>query len=292
MTMRTYIKGIIPNTNEPTDKLYINDLDRVSPGMSGFFSDADARAIITEYRNSNDLKLRDKIIRTYGRYVVSIAKNYQSQGLPLCDLISEGIIGLISAIENFDLSNDTQFMTYANVVVSRQMREALDQFNLPVKVPKNIRNQQRKVKSIVESMQLAGASDDEIMDKFLDNEINMECYYNPGLFSKINVGNYLSEEEYDSDSDSTFVSDSDPLADLSKQDLIKDIRRIFRKRLTKTESKVLKLFFGIDHPFSIQSTADLGKRLGMSGERARQIKESGLEKLRSDDCRKILIKYL
>jgi RNA polymerase primary sigma factor len=290
--MRTYVKGIIPNTTDPTDKMYINDIDKVSPGINGFLTDAEARVLLTKYKSGVDTdSTRTLLIHTYGRYVVSIAKVYQSQGLPLCDLISEGILGLISALDNFDLSNDTQFMTYAGVVISRQMREALDLFNLPVKVPKNIRNQHRKVKSTIEAMQLEGADEDTIRDKFIDNSVDIEFYYNPGLFSKINSSSALSDEE-ETEIDALFVSDCDPLEELTKQDLAKDIKRVFKKKLTKTEIKILKLYFGLDHPYRIQSTADLGKRLGMSGERARQIKEAGLQKLRSDDCRKILIKYL
>lgn len=290
--MRTYVKGLIPNTNDSADKLYISDLDKVSPGINGFLTDAEVRKLLTEYKKDNNNKLREQLIHTYGRYVVSIAKIYQSQGLPLCDLISEGMLGLISAIDGFDLNNETQFMTYAGVVISRSMREALDLFNLPVKVPKNIRNQHRRVRSTIEEMQLAGATEDQIQDKFLDNEVDLEFYHNPGLFSKVTNNIGLSEEDSDGDVEALFVSDDDPTAELTRQDLAKDIKRIFKKRLTKTETKILKLYFGLDYPYRIQSTADLGKRLGMSGERARQIKESGLQKLRSDDCRKILIKYL
>lgn len=290
--MRTYVKGLIPNSEELTDKLYISDIDKVSPGIAGFLSDSQVRTLIKKFRTTKDESVRVRLIYTFGRYVVSIAKNYQNQGLPLCDLISEGIIGLIGAIDNFDLENETQFMTYANVVISRQMREALDQFNLPVKVPKNIRNQHRKVRSVTEEMQMKGYPEDEIREVFLDNAIDLECYYNPGLFSKINVGSSNSEDDYESDIDNIFISDDEPDAKLTRQDLKKDISRIFRKRLTKTEAKILRFYFGIDQPYQIVSTADLGKRLGMSGERARQLKESGLEKLRSNDCRKILVKYL
>jgi RNA polymerase primary sigma factor len=290
--MRTYVKGIIPNSSELVDKLYISDLDKVSPGIDGFLTDANARKLIKELRDTKNEQIRTELIYTFGRYVVSIAKNYQNQGSPLCDLISEGIIGLMVAIDNFDLDNATQFMTYAGVVVSRYMRESLDQFNLPVKVPKNIRNQHRKVRTAIELMQMKGCLEDEIHDKFIDNEIDLECYYNPGLFSKINVGSESSEEDRDADMDMFFLSDDDPSAKLTRQDLRKDISRIFKKRLTKMEAKILRLYFGIDQPYQIVSTADLGARLGMSGERARQIKETGLEKLRSEDCRKILIKYL
>jgi RNA polymerase primary sigma factor len=290
--MRTYVKGLIPTSDDMTDKLYISDIDKVSPGLSGFLTDPAVRVIIKEYKDTKDLKIREQLIHTFGRYVVSIAKNYQNQGLPLCDLISEGMIGLISAIENFDLANETQFMTYANVVISRQMREALDQFNLPVKVPKNIRNQHRKVRTRVEELQIIGTDEDDIQDKFLDNEIDLEYYYNPGLFSKLSVGSVGSDDDQNEDMESIFVSDDVPDSKLTRLDLKRDVSRIFKRRLTKIEAKVLRLYFGIDQPYQIVSTADLGKRLGMSGERARQIKEAGLQKLRAADCREILIKYL
>lgn len=290
--MRTYVKGLIPINMEAIDKMYINDVDRVSPGNSGFLTDAETRVLLTQYEVDKSLKVRDELIHTFGRYVVSIAKNYQNQGLPLCDLIAEGMLGLMMAIDNFDLNNVTQFMTYANVCISRSMREALDQFNFPVKVPKNIRNQHRKVKTLTESMQLEGYLEDEIQDKFIDNAINVECFYNPGLFSKVSVGMSGGEDELIDESDLYFISDDVPDAKLIKQDLKREIARIFRKRLTRVEAKVLRLYFGIDQPYRIVSIADLGAKLGMSGERARQIREAGLEKLRADDCKKILAKYL
>jgi RNA polymerase primary sigma factor len=290
--MRTYVKGIIPNSADLSDRLYISDLDKVSPGIEGFLSDREVRAMILNFRLTEDQTVRKEFVHTFGRYVVSIAKNYQNQGLPLCDLISEGMIGLMTALDNFDLNNETQFMTYANVVISRCMREALDLTNLPVKVPKNIRNQQRKVKSITEFMQMTGQAEELIQDRFCENEIDLECYCNPGLFSKVNVGLSSIEEDNDTDIESYFVSTDSPDSRLMRQDLKKDVARVLKQRLTKTEAKILRLFFGIDQPYRIVSTADLGARCNMSGERARQLKESGLQKLRDDECRKILIKYL
>ena len=290
--MRTYVKGLIPINMDVVDRMYVNDVDKISPGVDGFLTDIKVRVLLSQYKETKDMIIRNELIHTFGRYVVSIAKNYQNRGLPLCDLISEGMIGLVMSIDTFDLKKETQFMTYANVCISRAMREALDQFNLPVKVPKNIRNQHRKVRTLTETMQLNGCSEDEIQDKFIDDVVNAEYYYNPGLFSKINVGSSSNEDEVIDETDIYFVSDDEPDAKLIRQDLKKDIVRIFRKRLTKTEAKVLRLFFGIDQPYRIVSIADLGAKLGMSGERARQIREAGLEKLRADDCKKILAKYL
>lgn len=291
--MRTYVKDNVPDIVELTDKMYIRDLDRVSPGSDGFFTDEAIREQIRLYRETNDNSIRTNIINTYGRYVVSIAKNYQRMGVPLCDLITEGMIGLINAIVHFDLENQTKFITYSNNIISRQIREALDQFNLPVKVPKNIRNQHRKVRTLIEEKFLLGEDEDAIIDKVIDDEISYEYYLNQGLYSKVLVGNSQTDDsQCENLEDIYFISDEAPDKRLTKVDLKREIARIFRKKLTKTEAKVLRLYFGIDSPYAVNSTADLGAKLGMSGERARQIKEAGLAKLRSADCKKILANYL
>lgn len=291
--MRTYVKDIVPDIVELTDKMYIKDLDRVGPGPEGFFTDEDVREQLRLYRLTSDETIKTRIITTYGRYVVSIAKNYQRMGLPLCDLITEGMIGLMNAITHFDLNNQTKFVTYSNNIISRQIREALDQFNLPVKVPKNIRNQHRKVRTLIEEKSLLSNNEEEIVDEVMDNEISYEYYLNQGLFSKISVGYQQADSTLSENlEDVYFISDDSPDKKLVKVDLKKDISRVFKRKLTKIEAKVLRLYFGIDSPYAISSTTDLGAKLGMSGERVRQIKEAGLAKLRGTDCKNILVKYL
>lgn len=281
-----------------SDRMYISDIENNSP--EDFYTDEAVRTVIKDYRESGDEDLHTAIVHNYGKYVVSIAKNYQDQGLPLADLISEGMIGLINAIDKFDIENITKFVTYSNTVISRQIREALDEFNYPTKVPKNIRNEIHKAKELQHRMAMEGKSNDDVINTVAENSGDERAYnrysryvMNPGLYRGVNLSEKLSDEDESYTLEALMQSDSaDPDALLVAEDLRSDIQRIFKSELTSTEINVLQLYYGLDGESSIISTEEIGSRLGLTGERARQLKESGLKKLRSDKCRKILIKYL
>lgn len=289
--MRSYNKKIIPIFIEESDKRYVDDLIRSSP--DAFSSDKKVREYIQDYRLTRSDKLLDKLIKMYGRYVISIAKNYQSQGLPLCDLISEGMLGLLNAIDNYDTDHVTKFVTYSNTVISRQMREALDVTNNPVHIPKNIRNLKSKAKELVNTMAGKGAEPYDILDEVEDDQ--MEYVVNPQIHKKFRLSDRVSgadstgDRTHEDTLESAFVH---PDSELHKSDLIKLLDAIFKSKLTGAEAQVLRMFFGMDAEYAPLSIRDIGTFMQLSGERARQLKESGLKKLRSDVNKALLCEYL
>lgn len=286
--MKSYNSRIIPVLRDKTDKLYIADLDRTAPEK--FPSDETVRGLIDRYKNDNDLEARDAIITSFGRYVVSIAKNYQEQGLSLADLISEGIIGLMAAIEQFDTSLTTKFVTYSNVSISRQMREALDQTNRPVKIPKNIRNSQMKVREKVHAEALKGNELCEILDSI--EERDQEFATNPKIFQKFNMNTHPVGEEDDLDPlENVLLLSVDGSTPMESSDMALDLDRVFSK-LTENEVKVIKAFYGFSGDYLKSSMKLIGESLGMSVEQVRKLKTSGLVKLKGKKSKEILSKYL
>jgi RNA polymerase primary sigma factor len=269
-----------------TDRLYIADIDKLTP--SRFPNDAAIRELIDKYRKDGNMDARDAVIMSFGRYVVSIAKNYQEQGLPLSDLISEGMIGLIAAIEQFDTSQTvTKFVTYSNVSISRQMKEALDQFNRPVKVPKNIRNSQMKVREKLHNDQLHGKELSDIVEEVED--VDYEFALNPKMFQRLTLTTRNEEDEDDPMENSLLLSGSEAPMDRSDFDI--DLERVF-SRLTENEVKVIKAFFGFSGDYLKSSIKLVGESLDMTPEQVRKLKLSGLQKLRDEKSRQILSKYL
>lgn len=286
--MKSYNSRIIPVLRDKTDKLYIADLDRTAPDR--FPSDETVRGLIDLYKNNGDLVARDTIITSFGRYVVSIAKNYQEQGLSLADLISEGILGLMAAIEQFDTSLTTKFVTYSNVSISRQMREALDQTNRPVKIPKNIRNSQMKVREKVHAESLRGRELFEILDSIEDRD--QEFATNPKIFQKFNMNTRPVGEEDDLDPlENVLLLSVDGSSPMEDSDMDLDLGRVFSK-LTENEVKVIKAFYGFSGDYLKSSMKLIGESLGMSVEQVRKLKTSGLVKLKSKKSKEILSKYL
>lgn len=296
--MRSYNSRIIPKLADKSDRMYIVDVENQSPDL--FLDDVDARTLIKEYQDTEDYEKRSELVHNYGKYVVSIAKNYQDQGLPLSDLISEGMVGLLNAIDKFDLDNQTKFVTYSNTVISRQIRDALDEFNYPTKVPKNIRNEINKARELKSRLSLEGKDVPEMLEYIDENNSDDRLYgryvnyiVNPGVFKGVSMSTKMSDGDDSYTMESFFTSETGaPDTGLTLEDLRSDLDRIFASVLSDQEVSVINLYYGLNRKYPVTSTEEIGKHLGLTGERARQLKESGLKKLKDEKCKNILIKYL
>lgn len=284
--MKSYNSKIIPVLRDVTEKLYIADLDKNTPAK--FPSDTDVRLLINRYRIDGDIEARNTVIAAFGRYVVSIAKNYQEQGLPLGDLISEGMLGLIAAIEQFDTEQtSTKFVTYSNVSISRQMKEALDQFNRPVKVPKNIRNNQMKMREKLHNELLKGKDVSDIVEEV--DELDSEFVLNPKMYHRLSLIVNDDEGEDDPMENSMLLSSNE--SPMTQSDFDIDLERVFSK-LTDNEVKVIRAFYGFSGDYLKSSIKLVGESLGMTPEQVRKLKLSAIQKLRTKESKQIMSKYL
>ena len=241
-----------------------------------------------------DQKALDKLTKANLRFVVSVAKQYQNQGLTLPDLINEGNLGLIKAAQRFDETRGFKFISYAVWWIRQSILQALAEQSRIVRLPLNkvgLTNRIQKAYSQLEQQFEREPSPEELAE-VLELDID-EVSSTLGIGGRhISVDTPLSEGE-----DNTLIDVMEnPNADRAEvniehnESLKMDIDRSL-KTLTERQKEVICFFFGIgvDHPMSLE---DIGDRFSLTRERVRQIKDKAITKLRSNSGAKSLRNYL
>lgn len=241
-----------------------------------------------------DQKALDKLTKANLRFVVSVAKQYQNQGLTLPDLINEGNLGLIKAAQRFDETRGFKFISYAVWWIRQSILQALAEQSRIVRLPLNkvgLTNRIQKAYSMLEQQFEREPSAEELAE-VLELDIE-EVTSTLGIGGRhVSVDTPLSEGE-----DNTLIDVMENLnADRAEtniehnESLKLDIDRSL-KTLTERQKEVICFFFGIgvDHPMSLE---DIGDRFSLTRERVRQIKDKAITKLRSNSGAKSLRNYL
>ena len=241
-----------------------------------------------------DQKALDKLTKANLRFVVSVAKQYQNQGLTLPDLINEGNLGLIKAAQRFDETRGFKFISYAVWWIRQSILQALAEQSRIVRLPLNkvgLTNRIAKAYSMLEQQFEREPSAEELAE-LLELDIE-EVSSTLGIGGRhVSVDTPLSEGE-----DNTLIDVMEnPNADRAEtniehnESLKLDIDRSL-KTLTERQKEVICFFFGIgvDHPMSLE---DIGDRFSLTRERVRQIKDKAITKLRSNSGAKSLRNYL
>lgn len=241
-----------------------------------------------------DLKALDRLTKANLRFVVSVAKQYQNQGLSLPDLINEGNLGLIKAAQRFDETRGFKFISYAVWWIRQSILQALAEQSRIVRLPLNkvgLTNRINKAFQQLEQEYEREPSAEELAEVLeLDTEevaatLNMSSRH-------VSMDSPIADGE-----DSTLVdimfNPNAELADehiINKESLKKEIERSLNT-LTERQQEVIRYFFGIgiDHPMSLE---DIGERFCLTRERVRQIKDKAITKLRNTSRSKLLKSYL
>ncbi|KKQ34755.1 MAG: DNA-directed RNA polymerase sigma subunit RpoD [Candidatus Nomurabacteria bacterium GW2011_GWB1_37_5] len=243
-----------------------------------------------------DEKAFKKLISVNLRFVVSVAKQYQNQGLSLPDLIGEGHIGLIKAAQRFDETRGFKFISYAVWWIRQAILQAIAEQSRIVRLPLNrisLINKIRKAHHVLEQENHYQPSDEEIAER-LGFDIDKKEVKFISFINKKHQS--LDEFIQDSDNETRFVdlleneSIEQPDAKSMIESKIKDINRVLVE-LTPREVMVLEYFFGLNGRPEI-TTEEIGKCLDLSHERIRQIKEGALKKLRHGSKAAVLKRHL
>ncbi len=239
-----------------------------------------------------DQSALEKLTRANLRFVVSVAKQYQNQGLSLPDLINEGNLGLIKAAEKFDETRGFKFISYAVWWIRQSILQALAEQSRIVRLPLNqvgSLNKINKAYSKFEQENERKPSPEELADVL---ELPADKVSDTLRVSgrHISVDAPFVEGEDNSLLDVLVNSDS-PSADraLINESLAKEIERALAT-LTERESDIIKLFFGIG--CQEMTLEEIGERFGLTRERVRQIKEKAIRRLRHTSRSKLLKSYL
>ncbi|MBS1947767.1 MAG: RNA polymerase sigma factor RpoD/SigA [Bacteroidetes bacterium] len=241
-----------------------------------------------------DQKALEKLTKANLRFVVSVAKQYQNQGLTLPDLINEGNLGLIKAAQRFDETRGFKFISYAVWWIRQSILQALAEQSRIVRLPLNkvgLTNRIQKAYSQLEQEFEREPSAEELAD-LLELDIE-EVSSTLGIGGRhVSVDTPLSEGE-----DNTLLDVlENPNAERTEmniehnESLKLEIDRSL-KSLTERQKEVICYFFGIgvDHPMSLE---DIGQRFNLTRERVRQIKDKAITRLRANSHSDTLRSYL
>lgn len=249
---------------------------------------------LAERIKQGDQRALDRLTKANLRFVVSVAKQYQNQGLSLPDLINEGNLGLIKAAQRFDETRGFKFISYAVWWIRQSILQALAEQSRIVRLPLNkvgLTNRINKAFSQLEQEYEREPSTEEIAEA-LEIEIE-EVASTLGVASR-----HVSMDSPMSDGEENTLMDvlENPNADATdgeldhNQSLHTEISRSL-KTLTERQQDVIRFFFGIgvDHPLSLE---DIGERFNLTRERVRQIKDKAISKLKTNSRCKLLKGYL
>jgi len=244
---------------------------------------------------AGDRKALDKLTRANLRFVVSVSKQYQNQGLTLPDLINEGNLGLIKAAQRFDETRGFKFISYAVWWIRQSIMQALAEQARIVRLPLNkigIITKINKAYSELEQRHERPPTAEELSE-FLEISIDdiKQSLSSSGRHVSMDAplveGDESSSSMYD-----VLQNDSmpEPESKLIHESLRKDIERSL-STLTIRESDVVRLFYGLNGKYPL-SLDEIGERFDLTRERVRQIKEKAIRRLRHTARSRMLKTYL
>ncbi|MEM9888368.1 MAG: RNA polymerase sigma factor RpoD/SigA [Bacteroidota bacterium] len=236
----------------------------------------------------------EKLTKANLRFVVSVAKQYQNQGLSLSDLINEGNLGLIKAAQRFDETRGFKFISYAVWWIRQSILQALAEQSRIVRLPLNKVGSLNKINKAFSELEQAyerEPSADELAEQLEIPTEEVETTL--GVAARhVSMDAPFVEGEDNSLLD-VLENSTTPKTDQQleyNESLRREIERSLNT-LTDRQCDVIKLYFGIgvEHPMSLE---DIGDRFGLTRERVRQIKDKAINKLRSANRSKLLKNYL
>lgn len=272
--------------NKSLDK-YLNEISKVP------MIDAQEEVELARRIREGDQAALEKLVNANLRFVVSVSKQYQNQGLTLGDLINEGNMGLIKAAKRFDETRGFKFISYAVWWIRQSILQALADQSRIVRLPLN------KVGSLGRITQAAARLEQELEREPTPEEIaeHLQIPLTEVENALRSSGRHLSiDAPLAEGEDNTLLGvldqndEPNPDMPLINESLQNEINRVI-STLSDKERDVLKYYFGLDgNP--AHTLEDISEKVGLTRERVRQIKEKALRRLRKSSKSKILKSYL
>jgi RNA polymerase primary sigma factor len=262
-------KSVIP-INQDEIRHYLKDLRKLKVMTPERERELSRRMLSNEISDEEKVEIHKELLEGNLRFVITVSKQYQNQGLDLSDLIAEGNLGLMKAIENFDWSKKLRFISYAVWWVRQSIFQSLNENARTIRLPVNVVQELHKAKKELDK------SGVELPDKFVN------------LPYTINLDKPLNEE-----GDTLIDILNNPNADLadagfSTEQTLKDKLISMLNILDDREKVIIQDYFGLSG--STRTLEDIGNDFDLTKERVRQIKEKALRKLRNETG--ILFDYL
>ena len=257
-------------------KIYLNEINQI-PLLS-----AEDEKELAIKAAQGDSAAKEKLINSNLKLVVSIAKKFQGNGISFLDLIQEGNIGLIAAIDKFDNSLGYRFSTYAYYWIKTTISRAVNQQNRSIRIPVYMVEKLSKYKKIEQELSQKynrEPTENEIAGK-MDISVKEIRELKEYLSDTVSLDAPIGEDK--EDSFGSFVEDSsngNPADNYEKEDMSKILLKVL-DTLPEREAGILKMRFGIGYssPLTLE---EVGKRYSLTRERVRQIESSALKKMRN-----------
>jgi len=257
-------------------KLYLKDIQKTT------LLTAEQERELARRIDQGDMSARDKMIESNLRLVVKIAKRYMNRGLPFLDLIEEGNLGLIKAVERFKLSKECRFSTYATWWIRQSIERALVNQSRTIRLPVHISDEINKLIKI--TRELVNGLNREPLVKEVAEAMGVESAYVRRLMVLLKK-TYSIEHPMGENSDYSLIDTIEDSSAINPLDLTEQLNK-FRvisdliDGLNDNEKEILALRFGLDDR-EPQTLDTIGRQFGVTRERIRQIESKSLEKLRT-----------
>jgi RNA polymerase primary sigma factor len=279
-------KSITNRENASLDK-YLTDI-----GREELITAEEEVMLAQKIREGDELAL-DRLVKANLRFVVSVSKQYQNQGLSLPDLINEGNVGLIKAARRFDETRGFKFISYAVWWIRQSILQALAEQSRIVRLPLNQVGSINKIKKTISQLEQEynrTPSEEEIAKHLDTSELKINAAMRISSRS-VSIDAPISYED-DTSMVDFLASDDTPTSDdnLLKESLFKEIERSL-STLTEKEREVINLYYGIgmNHGLTLD---EIGDKFDLTRERVRQIKEKAIRRLKHPSRSKLLKSYL
>jgi len=247
-----------------------------------------------QIKTGNRLAL-EILVKSNLRFVISVAKQYQNQGLPLSDLINEGNLGLIKAAERFDPTKGFKFISYAVWWIRQSILQSIAEQARIVKLPQNKVDTISKINRTftrLEQEYQREPSAHEVADLLNMNIVLVDQSLQSGAYHLSLDAPLVEDEENENSLYDLFINELTPSPDndLLETSLKIEIKRLLCK-LDDRESGILSYFYGLNNK-PVLSLDDIGNAYGLTRERVRQIKDNSIRKLKNVQFRTILKPFL
>lgn len=229
--------------------------------------------LFQRYNYRHDRNAFDKLVKSFLRLVLSIAKLYEGKGLELDDLIQEGTLGLIKAVKKYDYTQGISFGFYARTWIKQSIIHAINTKSLTVQIPQNILALYNKVRKEIEKFEQKNEYNPSITEIEIGEELEQESLSYLG-----NLPNNLNNTCVLCENLDVFEDNHNDVLNYENNDYNKEYVKMLLSRLSQREQDILKKIYGIGVK---EETLDaIGEYYGLTRERARQIKEKAVRKLR------------
>ncbi len=276
-------------TNRESQSLdkYLQEIGRVD-----LITSEDEIELAQRIKKGDQLAL-EKLTKANLRFVVSVAKQYQNQGLSLGDLINEGNLGLIKAAKRFDETRGFKFISYAVWWIRQSILQALAEQSRIVRLPLNRVGALNKIGKAFSNLEQEYEREPSAQE--LSEELNIPIGEVADTL-KISGRHVSMDAPFAQGEDNRLLdviqNDQQPAPDntLMKESLKTEIERAL-STLTEREAEVIRLYFGLNHEHSL-TLEEIGEKFNLTRERVRQIKEKAIRRLRHASRSKALRAYL